>query len=171
MEVWMKRGIKKKQKQNKTQTKTNQKNPTTGFAFLSWARSHLEWPSWLDRLFEESKGREIKPVSNWTGVVEVVVTSPHLQVQPDSSSGYKAAHSWKRLSCPSCSRLGLESRADICWHSLSQTSPGFYARFSLWQLSVESPRGLVWPPFGKLQGNSLLDWGPVSGSAGRLILY
>lgn len=42
-------------------------------------------------MFEETKGREIKPVSNGTGMAEVVVKSPHLQVQPDSSSGCKAA--------------------------------------------------------------------------------
>lgn len=93
-------------------------------------------------MFEERKGREIKPVSNEAGVVKVVVKNPHLQVQPDSSSGCKAALGSSSPVLPILVRA-LKAEPTYAGTVYPRPAPGFHARFSLWQLSVESPRGLV----------------------------
>jgi hypothetical protein len=93
-------------------------------------------------LLEERTGRLIKPDSNRTGVVEVVVKNPHLQVQPDSISCCKAALGSSSPTLPVLVRA-LKAEPTYAGTVYPRPAPGFYARFSLWQLSVESPRGLV----------------------------
>lgn len=163
MEFWRKR---------EREYKNQNRKPTPGLLFLSWAWPHLEWADWQDRLFEDRKG-DLEPASNrgrsgrgGSGDSYIFRFSPRLQLGLLSCS-------WKQLLSPSYSHQGLESKLtyagtvypDQALASMPNLAFGnFLLRVpeDLFDLLLESCKGIhFWTVAQQVR----------RGSAGCLILY